>query len=389
MPISNLSTGNRPGICTSTTRPTAPYIGQQIYETNTNLQYVWSGSAWVQYGPNGATGPAGAQGLVGATGLTGAVGASVAGPAGPQGPVGSTGPAPNVVSVYSVSGNANVAGTGNASYHPSGIYSTGSNWLYGQMYLNGNNIGTSTSTTAGANQVYASGWFRSWGATGWYNQTYGGGIYMTDSAWLRTYNGKNFYCDAEIRVGGVLSANAGRARGSYGAISLGGNGITGGWDGIEFASPQTFMVQNDNYSGMYRNNNAWNWLFNYSTLEVGSDERFKREIEPLSLGLNFIEKLEPVSFLKLTEREDDAPEATEEGYYYGFTAQNVRAALDDCGEVRDVKIHNIGGPNMGLVACTEDAIYDRQYIGITEFISPIIKAIQELNEKLETLEASK
>jgi hypothetical protein len=43
---------------------------------------------------------------------------------------------------------------------------------------------------------------------------------------------------------------------------------------------------------------------------------------------------------------------------------------------------------MGLIACTEDAVYDRQYIGITEFISPIVKAIQELNAKLEALEAA-
>jgi hypothetical protein len=148
------------------------------------------------------------------------------------------------------------------------------------------------------------------------------------------------------------------------------------------------MIQGDYYSGMYRNNNTWNWLFYYSTLQIGSDERYKREIEPLSLGLNFIEQLEPVSFLKLTENTDDDPETTQEGYYYGFTAQNVRAALDACGETRDVNIHNVGGPNMGLVACTEDAVYDRQYLGITEFLSPIVKAIQELDAKLEALEAA-
>jgi hypothetical protein len=37
-------------------------------------------------------------------------------------------------------GNANVGGTGEASYHPAGIYSTGTNWLYGTMYVNGNSI---------------------------------------------------------------------------------------------------------------------------------------------------------------------------------------------------------------------------------------------------------
>ena len=291
------------------------------------------------------------------------------------------------IQAYSMQGIANVAGTGNAIYAPSGMYSTGTNWLYGQVFMNGNSIGTSGVVSHGAAQIYASDWFRSWGDTGWYNQTYAGGIHMTDSTWIRTYGGKNFYTDSELRCGGRLSSNAIRFRGSYGSISFGANGIANGWEGIEFLGyPQTFMLLNDNLSGMYRNDNAWNWLFDYSSLVVGSDVRFKREIEPLKLGLDFIEKLEPISFLKLTEACDDDPEETEHGYQFGFAAQNVRAALDECGETREVRIHNIGGPNMGLVACTEDAIYDRQYIGITEFISPIVQAIKELSAKVKDLE---
>jgi hypothetical protein len=34
------------GVCTSTTRPSAPYLGQVIYETDTQLLKVWLGSAW-------------------------------------------------------------------------------------------------------------------------------------------------------------------------------------------------------------------------------------------------------------------------------------------------------------------------------------------------------
>ena len=48
MAINSLSTGFRPGVCTSGTRPTAPYIGQHIYETDTLLEYVWNGSIWVR-----------------------------------------------------------------------------------------------------------------------------------------------------------------------------------------------------------------------------------------------------------------------------------------------------------------------------------------------------
>ena len=107
---------------------------------------------------------------------------------------------------YSYQGNANVAGTGNASYHPSGVYSTGSNWLYGTMFLNGNNIGDTSSTVTGAGQIYANGWFRSWGDSGWYNQSYGGGIYMVDTTFVRVYNSKIFYT-----AGGLWSVDTGTA----------------------------------------------------------------------------------------------------------------------------------------------------------------------------------
>lgn len=46
MPISSNNVGLRPGVCTSTTRPTTPYTGQIIYETDTGYLRVWDGSAW-------------------------------------------------------------------------------------------------------------------------------------------------------------------------------------------------------------------------------------------------------------------------------------------------------------------------------------------------------
>lgn len=38
--------GLKPGVCTSTTRPTNPYEGQMIYETDTDMLALWNGSAW-------------------------------------------------------------------------------------------------------------------------------------------------------------------------------------------------------------------------------------------------------------------------------------------------------------------------------------------------------
>lgn len=33
-------------VCTSSTRPAAPYTGQSIFETDTLVPYIWDGAAW-------------------------------------------------------------------------------------------------------------------------------------------------------------------------------------------------------------------------------------------------------------------------------------------------------------------------------------------------------
>jgi len=59
MPISNLSNGLRTGVCTSTNRPTTPYEGQVIYETDTDLVLVYNGTAWQQIAGGTAVGNSG------------------------------------------------------------------------------------------------------------------------------------------------------------------------------------------------------------------------------------------------------------------------------------------------------------------------------------------
>ena len=50
MGISNTIPPSRliqPGVCTSSTRPTTPFEGQAIFETDTDRMYIWNGTAWV------------------------------------------------------------------------------------------------------------------------------------------------------------------------------------------------------------------------------------------------------------------------------------------------------------------------------------------------------
>lgn len=51
-----------------------------------------------------------------------------------------------------------------------------------------------------------SGWLRTVGATGWYSESYGGGIYMTDSTYVRVYNNKSFYVSGNILATGGITA---------------------------------------------------------------------------------------------------------------------------------------------------------------------------------------
>jgi hypothetical protein len=62
-----------------------------------------------------------------------------------------------------------------------------------------------------ANSVSCSGWFRSSGSTGWFNATYGGGIYQTDSTYVRVYANKALQVDNSIYIAG---ANQGIIRGN-------------------------------------------------------------------------------------------------------------------------------------------------------------------------------
>ncbi|MCB0050179.1 MAG: shufflon system plasmid conjugative transfer pilus tip adhesin PilV, partial [Caldilinea sp.] len=62
---------------------------------------------------------------------------------------------------------------------------------------------------------------RSKGSSGWYHQDYGGGIYMVDSTWIRTYGGKGFYCDATIQSEALAVNQSNGALGAWTAVSFG------------------------------------------------------------------------------------------------------------------------------------------------------------------------
>ena len=97
---------------------------------------------------------------------------------------------------------------------------------------------------------------------------------------------------------------------------------------------------------------------------TGSDKRFKKNIQDLDLGLDFINSLHPVSYQMKSEASNEQS--------FGFIAQEVEEILDG----REAKL--ISTQN------TEDAM---KYMRYNDLIAPIVNAIQEQQEEIDSLEA--
>lgn len=66
---------------------------------------------------------------------------------------------------------------------------------------------SSTATQPTFNTCYTSNWFRSSGPSGWYNQSYGGGVYMNENYWVKTYGGTMMYIAPTAHAWGVGGYN--------------------------------------------------------------------------------------------------------------------------------------------------------------------------------------
>ena len=136
---------------------------------------------------------------------------------------------------------------------------------YGTMYLfytsyNANKSDIPwTCSTLNANgristtsDIYSAGWVRAGGSNGFYCESYGGGIHMTDSTWVRVYNGKQFYVsstssDAIHTAGGINASGriyAGGHLSTNGGLAV--SGLYGGSGASSFNVYAVFQGRSDN-----------------------------------------------------------------------------------------------------------------------------------------------
>ena len=275
--------------------------------------------------------------------------------------------------------------------------STGSFRLYDQSYTGYRNLYTGSITASGnitAPSFYASNWFRSTGATGWYSETYGGGWYMTDTTWLRAYNGKSIYTSSVMQADGIMRAGGGFETSSQDILRFTNythkNVIDWYWTSTE-GDTVRFRIPGNNAQGIWMRLSAGNpyGLYISGALNVtngiysntyvsalgqnSSDARLKTNIRDFK-ATTLIKQLHPKSF----EWNDLAKSKFEvfrnTGTQYGLIAQDVKEVMPEW-----VDDNLIGSGYMGIR-------YDKLIPVLLQGEIETISRVETLEDKVKRLE---
>lgn len=289
----------------------------------------------------------------------------------------------------------------------------------GDITTPGNVQGKTITATAdmNTNTIYASNWFRSRGTTGWYSEDYGGGWYMTDSDWIRAYNGKGITTNGNMSIGGYIQSNNiinttyeyqsnrgsvdwrfsaatgtgdenffsfykanngmiplaidGNFGNIYVGFNVGGSGsktAVGVYLGAEVAGSRAFIYHGDSYAGSIwiqtRLDGSWKWFsLGRACSAALSDIRLKDDIRDTEVqdATKVIEAMQIRSF----ERKD-----SHKKYKIGFIADEL--------EQLDPNLVDGGGEVDG------HPYY--KSVNNLQLLAYVVKAMQELSSKVDRLE---
>ena len=260
--------------------------------------------------------------------------------------------------------NANTTGNNNTA---SGNYALYSNTL-GYANTASGNEALSSNTTGSQNT--ASGNLALYSNTTGYNNTASGNAALasnttgeenTASGRYALYSNTTGYENTASGNYALNSNTTGFQNTAFGFQALSANTTESNNIGIGYDA----QVSNSTGSNQVRIGNS---SITYAGIQVAwtttSDKRWKSDIQNSSLGLNFISKLRPVSYY----RNNDESKKIE----YGFIAQELEAALD-----------NEGAKNNSIISIDDQGMYGVRY---NDLISPMVKAIQEQQEMINTLQ---
>ncbi|MBB5624271.1 hypothetical protein HDE69_005370, partial [Pedobacter cryoconitis] len=120
-----------------------------------------------------------------------------------------------------------------------------------------------------ANSFRADSWFRSAGNTGWYNETYQGGIYMEDYSWVRVYNGKGLLVEGALGVQSSCFKSTGAGFKSYNH-----HGMIGSYDQTDTADKIIWTI-----------GDQWNELNTMYGLGYSYDSQFRSTMHQVVISL--------------------------------------------------------------------------------------------------------
>ena len=130
-----------------------------------------------------------------------------------------------------------------------------------------------------------------------------------------------------------------------------------------------FVPASNNAFAIGSSSNRVSIIYSNAALNT-SDKTLKNTITTSDLGLDFINKLKPVSY-KWNQYEG---EISDTRTHYGLIAQDVEEVITSSGKT----LNDFGGVDKPDEGCMG--------LAYSQFISPLIKAVQELSAKVETLE---
>lgn len=110
-------------------------------------------------------------------------------------------------------------------------------------------------------------------------------------------------------------------------------------------------------------NNAVTYAGIQVAWSVTSDNRWKEDIKKSNLGLDFINQLNPVSYIRKSEE----AETTKQKREYGFIAQELEQTLN-----------NNNAKDNGIITKDDEGMLSVRY---NDLLAPMVKAIQELDTK--------